>query len=95
MLVCPAQEGGALYTWGGESGGPGSEASQAAGEASKYQGSHHRGCLGHGDLSGRLTPTRCAVLWRSPHHTTCATSGGSARAASRREQKQQQASQGR
>lgn len=55
------QEGGSLYTWGGECGWPeGNDAHVAAGQAGgRGCSSHHHGCLGHGDLQGRLLPERC------------------------------------
>lgn len=46
-----AQEGGALYTWGGMA---------ASGGKGKGACDGHRGCLGMGDAAGRLLPTLCA-----------------------------------
>jgi hypothetical protein len=49
--------GGALYTWGGDLSWvePGELRGGGAGKRD-----HHRGCLGHGDLEGRLLPTPVA-----------------------------------
>ena len=53
-MACPhAQEGGALYTWGG--------VAMSGGRGTLVR-SHHRGCLGLGDTAGRMEPTQCVLL---------------------------------
>ncbi|CAL8464600.1 g4135 [Coccomyxa elongata] len=50
------EEGGSLFTWGGQFTWV-EHKKDAAGHATDKK-DHHRGCLGHGDTTGRLLPTR-------------------------------------